>query len=477
MSLGIDLQVMLPEIVIGAMACVVLLAAAFDSDREQRLAYWLAQAALLAALTTNTVGAGRELQSAFGGMFLGDPMAVVLKSFVFAVAIVNLIYTRDYLRQRRLMTGEYFALALFAVLGMQILISAGSLITVYLGLELLSLSLYSLVAMQRGSAVASEAAMKYFVLGAIASGVLLYGMSILYGLTGSLDLAAIAAGGASQGGDPLRVFALVFIVAGIAFKLGVAPFHMWLPDVYHGAPTSVTLFIATAPKLAAFAMAMRLVADGLPGLAPEWQQMFAVLAILSMAIGNLAAIAQDNIKRMLAYSTIAHMGFLLLGVLAASRDGYAGAMFYAIVYALMSMGAFGMIILLGRHDSESDRLADFRGLARRSPWFSLMMLILMFSLAGVPPFAGFWAKWFVLKETVAAGQVWLAAVAVGFSIIGAYYYLRIVKLMYFDPPEAAATPLAASADLRLTVSINGLVIFLLGIAPGLLMTVCLSALR
>ena len=472
-----NLVPILPEIIILTAVCVVLVGDVFSRDREHALAYWLAQIGLLSALTANTLTITRTTEMLFNGMFIREPMAVVLKSFVLTTVIIVLVYSRDYLRQRRLMSGEYFMLALVAVLGMMVLISAGNLLLVYLGLELLSLSLYSMVAMHRDSLAASEAAMKYFVLGAIASGMLLYGMSMLYGITGSLDLAQISAGVAAMaGGKLLAVFALVFIVAGVAFKLGVVPFHMWIPDVYQGAPTSVTLFIATAPKIAAFAMAIRLFVHALGPLSVDWQQMLIVLSIASMAIGNIVAISQTNLKRMLAYSTIAHMGFLLLGILSATPAGLSGAMFYAIVYALMSMGAFGVIILLGSGDSESDQLEDFRGLSRRSPWFAMIMLILMFAMAGVPPFAGFWAKWFVLKEVVAAGHTWLAELAVGFSVIGAYYYLRIVRLMYFDSSEHNL-PIVASGDLRFALSINGLAVLALGLMPGLLMGVCLVAMR
>ena len=313
------------------------------------------------------------------------------------------------------------------------------------------------------------------MLGALASGMLLYGMSMLYGVAGTLDLTTLAARAAGGKSHLLYTFGLVFVLIGLAFKLGVVPFHMWVPDVYHGAPTPVTLFIGSAPKLAAFAMAIRLLTDGLGGLAGEWQTMLVLLSVASMAIGNLVAIAQTNMKRMLAYSTISHMGFMLLGLLSAHTSGYAASMFYVIVYAMMSMGAFGAIIVLSSANSESDRLQDFAGLAKRSPWIAFLMLIIIFSLAGVPPFAGFWAKWFVLKEVVAAGYSWLAIVAVVFSLIGAYYYLRIIKLMYFDEAEVGAAAISAGDDVRMVFSVNGLSILLLGLLPGTLMSVCLAA--
>jgi len=324
--------------------------------------------------------------------------------------------------------------------------------------------------------VVSEAAMKYFVLGALASGMLLYGMSMLYGVTGSLDLAQINDFILRSPGDNMvLVFGLVFVIVGVAFKLGAVPFHMWVPDVYHGAPTSVTLYIGTAPKIAAFAMLMRLLVDGLGGLHAQWQDMLIILSILSLAIGNVVAIAQTNIKRMLAYSTISHVGYLLLGILSASGEGFAASMFYIIVYALMSMGSFAMVLLLSRTGFEADRLDDFKGLNERSPWFAFMMLILMFSMAGVPPFLGFWAKLAVLKAVIEADLVWLAAVAVLFSIIGAFYYLRIIKLMYFDKPEDTE-PLAAKLDARIALSANGLAILALGIFPGALLALCTAAL-
>ena len=366
-------------------------------------------------------------------------------------------------------------LVLFAALGMMVLISARSFLTVYLGLELLSLSLYALVALDRDSLVASEAAMKYFVLGALASGMLLYGMSLIYGATGSLDLATVHEAISDSGrGNVVLILGLVFLVVGVAFKLGAVPFHMWVPDVYEGAPTPVTLFIGSAPKIAAFAMLMRLLVDGLGSLHGDWQQMLIILAVLSMGIGNVIAIAQSNIKRMLAYSTIAHVGFLFLGVIAGNPDGYAASMFYVIVYTLMVVGAFGMVVALGRNGHECDQLEDFRGLNERNPWLAMLMMVLMLSMAGVPPLAGFWAKWSVLRELVAAGQSWLAVVAVLFSVIGLYYYLRVVRLMYFDPPSDAVRA-RPGADVQVVIGANGLAILALGIYPGGLLALCARA--
>jgi NADH-quinone oxidoreductase subunit N len=406
-----------------------------------------------------------------------DMMSDVLKLMSYLAVSMALMYSRNYLVTRSLFTGEFMVLTLFALLGMMVMISATNFITLYIGLELLSLSLYAMVALQRDSAVATEAAMKYFVLGALASGLLLYGMSMLYGATGTLGVAAIS-DAIIHGVDnkALLVFGLVFVVAGLAFKLGAVPFHMWVPDVYHGAPTAVTMLIGSAPKLAAFAFVMRILVDGLQPMVMQWSGMLAILAILSMAVGNITAIAQTNLKRMLAYSTIAHMGFLLLGILSGGIDGYSSAMFYVVIYVLMSVGTFGMIMLLSREGFEADMLNDFKGLSQRSPWLAFMMLILMFSMAGVPPTAGFYAKFSVLQSAVSAGHVTLAVIAVLFSLIGAFYYLRIVKLMYFDSPETHA-PISIQPDNGLLISINGLVILVLGIVPSSLISVCAVAVQ
>jgi NADH-quinone oxidoreductase subunit N len=355
------------------------------------------------------------------------------------------------------------------------MISANHLLTLYLGLELLSLSLYAMVALQRDSARATEAAMKYFVLGALASGVLLYGMSMLYGATGSLELEAVSAALAGGlGSSNVLAFGLVFVVAGIAFKLGAAPFHMWVPDVYQGAPTSVTLFVGSAPKIAAFAFTLRLLVNGMEPLVADWQGMLLILAVASMVLGNLAAIAQTNLKRMLAYSTISHMGFVLLGVLAGSLNGYASAMFYVLVYVLTALAGFGVMLLLSREGFESEELEDLKGLNRRSPWFAFIMLLVMFSMAGVPPLAGFFAKLSVLQAALQQGLVWLVVVAVMMSLIGAFYYLRVVKLMYFDEPKETAE-IAPLGDMRVMLSVNGAGLLLLGIAPQPLLTLCMVA--
>ena len=465
-----------PEIALAGMACLVLLVDLYFGRRRPALVFLLAQASLVLAALLCIALYPQEPITTFNGTFKSDGMSAVLKAFIILVTYFVLFYAKFYLDVRDLFRGEYFVLSLFSVLGMMILVSAASLLTVYLGLELMSLCLYALVALNRESTSASEAAMKYFVLGALASGALLYGMSLLYGATGTLELDRIREYQSSGGGiDIILVLGLVFIVVGVAFKLGAAPFHMWVPDVYEGAPTPVTLFVGTAPKIAAFGMLMRLLVDGMSGLQHDWTDMLTILAVLSMGVGNIIAIAQSNLKRMLAYSTIAHVGFLLLGVIAGTRAGYAASMFYVIVYALTGLGAFGMIIVLGSRGFEADRLSDFRGLGERSPWLAFLVLVLMLSMAGVPPFVGFWAKWSVLREVVAAGQVWLATVAVVFAVIGLFYYLRVVRLVYFEKPESAG-PLVCGTDVKIMISTNTLAILALGVYPGALLALCAAAL-
>ena len=465
----------MPEMFVLGMSCVILMIDMFLNERTRVVTYLLAQATLVGAfiLSLSLYSPVRELT--FSGTFVLDPMATVLKLVAYATVFMVFLYTRDYLRARNMFTGEFYVLALFGVLGMMVLISAHNFITLYMGLELLSLSMYAMVALQRDNRTASEAAMKYFLLGAMASAMLLYGMSMLYGVTGSLDLAEI-----SQAVDEgeisrmLLVFGLVFMLVGVAFKLGAVPFHMWVPDVYHGAPTAVTQFISTAPKLAAFALLMRLLVDGLGGLQAEWHDILVLLAVLSVSVGNVIAIAQSNIKRMLAYSGISHAGFLLLGVLAGTPEGYAAGMFYAIVYTLMGLAGFGMVLLMSRAGFEADSLDDYKGLNQRSPWFALMMMFIMFSMAGVPPFIGFWAKLSVLQAIISVDLVWLAAVAVVFSVIGAYYYLRVIKLMYFDQPVDSSS-LQPGRELSVVFSTNALLILGLGLFPGALMTICIQA--
>ena len=465
----------LPEVFVLAMACAILLIDPFLSEARRSVSFVLALGTLAGAFLLTLGLYGEAEQIVFSGFFVLDGMAVLLKLASYIAVAVAFIYAPAYLREREMLRGEYFVLGLLGLLGMMVLISAHSLLTVYLGLELMSLSLYAMVAMQRDSVVASEAAMKYFVLGAMASAMLLYGMSMLYGISGSLDLGEIHAAIAAGTAQPLVLsFALVFIVIGVAFKLGAVPFHMWVPDVYHGAPTAVTVYMSTAPKLAAFAMLMRLLVDGLGGLHGDWQEILIMLSVLSLAVGNIIAIAQTNLKRMLAYSAISHVAFMLLGVLAGTEEGYASGLFYAVSYALMSLASFGLVIFMSRSGFEADALDDYRGLNERSPWHAFLMLVVMFSMAGVPPFLGFWSKLFVIQALVQADLVWLAVAAVVFSVIGAFYYLRLVKLMYFDKPVETA-PLEANWGMRFTISANALAMFALGILPGPLMALCVAA--
>jgi NADH-quinone oxidoreductase subunit N len=476
----------LPEIFLLVMACVVMMADLFVKSERRTASYVLSHLTLVgcAGLTLMVMaGTTGGPVYTFSGLFVADTMSHLLKLAGYIAASTTLVYSRQYMLDRGLMTGEYLSLLLFSILGGMILMSANSFLTVYMGLELLSLCLYAMVALNRDSAASTEAAMKYFVLGALASGLLLYGMSMIYGAT---EVAKVIGSGSSD--KTILVFGLVFTVCGTAFKLGVAPFHMWIPDVYHGAPTAVTLVIGTAPKLAAFAMAMRLLVNGMLDLAADWQQMLAIMAVISMAIGNVTAIAQTNMKRMLAYSTISHMGFLLLGLVSGvvggnwfnAADAYSASMFYIVVYVLMTLGAFGMLLFLSRAGFECERLEDFKGLNRRSPWYAFIMLILMFSLAGLPPTGGFFAKYAVISAAVSAGQVWLAVVAVLFSLIGAFFYLRIVKLMYFDEPDEASPRggvVMGPREMRVLLSVNGLALLVLGVLPQPLVALCMLAIK
>jgi len=473
-----DLTIALPEIFVLGMTCLILVVDLYLSPERRRLTYLLALFTLgfAVVLTMGPHGAptGTERELAFNGTFVRDGMADLLKVFIFVTTGAVFLYSRAYLQERGIFKGEFYVLGLFGVLGMMVLVSAASLLTVYLGLELFSLSTYALVAMHRDSQRASEAAMKYFVLGALASGMLLYGISMIYGAVGSLALSDVHASLTGGGDNPVLAFGLAFAVVGVAFKFGAVPFHMWIPDVYQGAPTPVTAYIGSAPKLAAFALAFRLLEDGLGGLHGYWQDMLVFLSVLSMGLGNVVAIAQSNLKRMLAYSTISHVGFLLLGLLTGTPEGYGAAMFYAIAYATMAAGSFGMIIYLSRSGFEAEELEDFKGLNQRSPWFAFMMLLFMASLAGFPPFLGFYAKLLVFKAVMDAGLIWLAVLGVFFAVIGAYYYLRVIKLMYFDEPQSDA-PIEATADLRATLTVNGLAQLFLGLFSGGLAAACLAA--
>ncbi|MGZ5200468.1 MAG: NADH-quinone oxidoreductase subunit NuoN [Telluria sp.] len=482
------------EIFVLVAASAILLIDMFLSEAKRSVTYVLTLLTLVGAAVFSfaDLNTGATVYT-FNNMFVSDPMANVLKLFTYLAVGITLVYSRQYTTQRGMMSGnlggEFYVLALFSMLGQMIMISGNSMLSLYLGLELQALSTYALVAMRRDHAVSTEAAMKYFILGSLASGFLLYGISMVYGATGSLQLTDITAHIANQGANhTILVFGLVFIVAGLAFKMGVVPFHMWVPDVYQGSPTGVTLLLGGAPKIATFAMALRVLVEGLPQIALDWQRMLVVLAVLSLVVGNLTAIAQTNIKRMLAYSTIAQMGFVMLGMLAGvvvtggeqnasnMAPAYSSAMYYSITYVLTTVGTFGLIMMLSRAGFEADELNDFKGLAKRSPWFAVVMTVMMFSLAGVPPMMGFMAKWAVLQAVTSTGQVWLAVVAVLASLIGAFYYLRVVKVMWFDEPTDVS-PIATPFDMRLVMSINGIAVVVLGLVPGALLGVCLTAIK
>ena len=471
----------LPEIFVASMASAILLLGLFiNQDRNDIVCFWLSVFTLLATCVLIVSDFAAQSAFAFNGLFVDDPMGDLLKVAICLLSATVFIYSRQYNQDRNIFKNEYYVLGLFAVCGMMVMASANHLLTLYLGLELMSLCLYSMIAFFRDDKLAVEAAMKYFVLGALASSVLLYGMSLLYGLTGSLELAVISSVVANMGQDnpalaPALSLAVVFIVVALAFKIGAVPFHMWIPDVYHGAATSTTAFIGAAPKIAAFALIMRLLVGGLEDLHGQWQQMLIILALLSVAVGNVIAIAQDNLKRMLAYSTISHMGFFLFGILAGSAAGYSASLFYILIYATMSCAAFGLILYLSTKDFESDQLNDLKGLSKRSPWTALLFLILMFSMAGVPPTAGFFAKLSVIQALIDAHLEWVAIVAVVLAVIGAYYYLRIIKLIYFDAPQTtpeADAPIAVQSDRKIVLAIN--VIIIIAILPwiGTLITLC-----
>ena len=465
----------IPEIALALLVFTLLIVDLTLRDEDRHVTYWLTIVSLVgtAALTVGTLG--RPTVVTFQGMFVADLMSQVLKVITLLTVAATLVLSRSYLQARGLLTGEFMCLALFGTIGMMVMISAHHFVTLYLGLELMALSQYALVALQRDSTRATEAAMKYFVLGALSSGLLLYGLSMIYGATGSLELTRVASAIENgQSHQMLGVFGLVFVVAGIAFKLGAAPFHMWIPDVYHGAATPATLFVGAAPKIAAFAFIMRLLANGLQGMTADWQQMLLVLAVISIGLGNVVAIAQTNIKRMLAYSTISHMGFMATGILAGNDNGYSSAMFYVVVYAIMTLGSFGMILLLSRAGFEAEELDDFKGLNQKSRWYAFVMLVLMFSLIGLPPTAGFFAKLAVLQAAWEAGYSALVVFAVVLSLVGAFYYLRVVKLMYMDAPQGEIS-LEPRADARWLLSGTAIATLVLGIVPGPLLDLCARA--
>ncbi|MFO1324841.1 MAG: NADH-quinone oxidoreductase subunit NuoN [Burkholderiales bacterium] len=466
----------LPEVIVLTGASIILLVDVFLSDDRRHVGYWLTQFTLLLALCVTVRTVNIDVARVMHNMVVDDLVADVLRLFTFLAVSLVLFYSRTYLTLRGLFRGEFFVLVLFAMLGMQVLITANSFLTLYLGLELMSLCLYALVALQRDEQAPAEAAMKYFVLGALASGFLLYGMSMIYGATGTLEIDKVAqAVLGNNENKALLVFGLVFVVSAIAFKLGAVPYHMWVPDVYQGAPTAMTLLIGTAPEFAAFAMMLRLLGTAMLGAEASWQGMLVVLTVLSVTLGHLVAIAQTNLKRMLAYSTIANMGYVMMGFLSADVTGYSAAMFYMASYVLTSLVSFGMILLLSRKGFEAETLDDLKGLNARSPWWAFVMLLAMFSLAGIPPTIGFYAKLLVLQAAIQAGFVWLAVVGVVAALIGAFYYLRIVKLMYFDEP-ADRSPIEARGDTRFLLSANGLALLLFGVLPQPLMGLCAVAL-
>lgn len=478
------------EVFLLIAASAILLIDMFLAEGKRAITYMLTLATLVgAAFFSFADYMSGSTVYAFSNMFISDPMGNLLKLFSYLTMAMTLVYARQYSTDRGMLGGnlggEFYVLALFSLLGQMVMISANNFLTIYLGLELMSLSLYALVALRRDDARATEAAMKYFILGALASGFLLYGMSMLYGATGLLDISRVADKIGSGTVNPtILTFGLVFVVAGLAFKLGAVPFHMWVPDVYQGAPTGVTLLLGGAPKLATFAICVRLLVEGMRPAAGDWQQMLMILAVLSLAIGNLTAIAQTNLKRMLAYSTIAQMGFVLLGLMAGvvghetanGAAAYSSAMYYAITYVLTTVGSFGLIMVLARQGFEAEEINDFKGLSKRSPGYAVLMSVLMFSLAGVPPMMGFAAKFAVLQSVLATGAVWLTVFAVMFSLVGAFYYIRIVKVMWFDEP-ADTTPLSVTTDKGVVLALNGLAVVVLGMIPGPLLNACMAAMQ
>jgi NADH-quinone oxidoreductase subunit N len=467
-----SLQPALPEMYLTGAICLLLLVDVFAGEKRKYVAptftlVLLAVGALITFMYANV--SGRVLL--FGESYVADPLAVMLKLFGFLTIALALLYSREYLDRRGMMRGEYYVLSLTSLLGIFVLVSANSLLTVYIGVELMSLSLYAMVAFDRENATSAESAMKYFLLGAIASGILLYGMSLIYGLTGTLkldDLAAIATGEPSLG----VILGLVFLVVAVAFKFGAVPFHMWVPDVYTGAPTGVTLFLSTVPKIASFALAFRLLAHGMGSVGDAWQDMLAPLAVLSMALGNIVAIAQSNLKRMLAYSAVGNVGFILLGFVAGTAAGYQAALYYTVAYVIMTLGSFGVLVLASRAGFEAEDLDQFKGLHKRDPLLALVMMFLMFSTAGIPPFIGFWAKFTIFQALWLSGHYWLILIGAAVSVIGVFYYLRIVKLMYFDAPGDLPAGPSGNVGVRAVLALNGLAVLALGIAPNALIQLC-----
>jgi NADH-quinone oxidoreductase subunit N len=460
------------EIWLVTAICIILLADAFAGQQRRNLTPTLTLIALAIGAALTVAYANVDHRTIlFDGMYVADGLAYTLKLFGYLFVAFGLLYSRDYLEERGILRGEYFVLMLTALLGIFVLVSAGSMLTVYIGVELLALSVYAMAAFDRDSGVAAESAMKYFVLGAIGSGALLYGMSMIYGMTGTLNLEELAQ--RLQGNPNLGVtIGLVFIVVAVAFKLGAVPFHMWLPDVYQGAPTSVTLFIGTAPKIAYFALTLRLLAHGLGGVVVEWSQMLGALAVLTLVVGNVVAIVQTNLKRMLAYSTISNVGFIVLGFTAGTPDGYTAALYYTLIYILVALGSFGVILMASRKGFEADHLDHYKGLYKRDPMLALAMMMLMFSTAGVPPFVGFWAKLRIFQALWETNHFWLVVISAAMSVVGAFYYLRVIKLMYFDAPPAVYAPPQHSTAVRAALGLNALAVLVLGVIPAPLLDLC-----
>ena len=478
-----DLQIwaVIPEIIVSIMASTILIVDLVLPKRAgNAIGFGLAISTLLLASLALVMGLDVGHTIGMYGLVIKDRVSDIGKLAICLLTVVALIYGRSYTEERKLLCGEFLALVLFGTVGMMVMVSANHLITLYIGIELFSLALYALIALDRDSPDATESAMKYFVLGALASGILLYGMSLIYGLTGTLELAGIRQSVAGFSVDNLPLaFALILIIVGLLFKLGAAPFHMWVPDVYAGSPTSVTAYLASAPKIAAFVIVLRLLGISLDTLVEVWQDMLIVVALLSIGLGNLVAIAQANIKRMLAYSTISHMGFFLLGILCGESIGYTAAMIYVLIYAVISVGVFGCILHLSTKDTEADQLDDYRGLSKTDPWLAFLMLLFMFSLAGVPPTIGFYAKLSVFQAVIGEGLLWVAVLAALFAVVGAFYYLRIVKLMYFDQPTQGIATVKNFAPLeaRTLLTVNGLL--MIGIMPwvGFVADVCSNAIK
>lgn len=470
-TMQFDLLALLPELVVLGMAMFILLLDLFILPQNRFIIYGLSQFTLFAAAFFTFKTHNPAVGFAFSHMFIDDTLADVIKLMMYLGTSLILVYTRQYLQARNLYRGEFYAMVLFGLLGMMIMVSGHNLLTIYIGLELLSLCLYSLVAFDRDNPKASEAAMKYFVLGALASGMLLYGMSMLYGMSGSLDVSDIASSITQQPKSPVLILGLVFLVAGLAFKFGAVPFQMWVPDVYQGSPTPMTLLIGSVPKLAAYAMTVRLLVQGLHPMAQDWQDMLVLMAVLSIIIGNFSAIVQTNLKRMLAYSTISHVGFILFGMMSANANGFASSFFYISAYVLMSIAGFGIILLLSRQGFEAEEINDLQGLNQRHPWYAFLMLIIMFSMAGIPPTIGFYAKFTVLQAAWQAGFTWQVVLAVLMATVGAFYYLNIVRKMYFDAPEDL-TPVNAPVDMRFILSVHALALLGLGLFPEVLLGVC-----